>query len=265
MSPRLLIVESDEHAGRFLAHAFAAVAFEVDWVADTSAARRLLASRTFAVVALGEGPTPEGLWPGLETLAHRAHLVTVLRVTFGAVVRQSLFVPALPAHGTAAASATPLALAKAETAMSVAAADRRGRRAAVDCRVALLPSRAATLNGVPAPRLSCKEYRLLELLTRKPGALVSREAMQEVLYRWGEEVGPTAVEAHVSGIRKKLGTCLIENVRGLGYRLSACNPRASHAPNRQRKSERDLQCPDRSPSACMEIASYFDALAGAKE
>jgi hypothetical protein len=49
--------------------------------------------------------------------------------------------------------------------------------------------------------------------------LVSRDALKLALYRWGESVGPTAIEAHIASLRKKLGGDAIENVRGVGFRL----------------------------------------------
>lgn len=265
MVPRLLLVECDVQAGRGLCHALVAASFDVDWVADASAARSLLAKGTYSVIVLGEGPTPEGLWAGLERIAHRPQEVTVLRTTCGVVERQSLVVPSLPAEAGPVTTATPHALEQAEAAVSIASAHPASRHMAVDCQVILLPGRVAAVNGASLQKLSCMEHRLMELLSRRPGAVVSREAMQETLYRWGEKVGPTAIEAHLSGIRRKLGRHFVENVRGLGYRLSARRSSDADEAQGRPKLGRESESRGRSAIATVEIMGYFSALAATKE
>jgi two-component system response regulator QseB len=41
--------------------------------------------------------------------------------------------------------------------------------------------------------------------------------LEEKLYSWRDEVNSNAVEVYIHGLRKKLGSELIQNVRGLGY------------------------------------------------
>ena len=67
--------------------------------------------------------------------------------------------------------------------------------------------------------LSPKEFALLQLLMERPGTILSRERIEERLYGWGEEVESNAVEVHVHGLRRKLGTDFILTVRGVGYRV----------------------------------------------
>jgi two-component system response regulator QseB len=67
--------------------------------------------------------------------------------------------------------------------------------------------------------LTAKEFALLEALLRNPGAVLSRERLEESIYSWGEEVGSNAVEVHLHNLRRKLGSNLIRNVRGVGYRI----------------------------------------------
>jgi len=263
--PRLLLVECDVHTGSRLCDALEAAAFDVDWVADASAARSLLAKTSYSVVVLGEGPTPESLWAGLETIAHEPLEVAVLRPSCGVFERQSLVVPSVPPDGRAASRATPHALAQAEAAVTTALADLDDRKSAVDCHVVLLPGRVAAVKGASLLKLSCMEHRLMELLTRRPGALVSREAMQETLYRWGERVGRTAIESHLSGIRKKLGRHLVENVRGLGYRLSARGASEGREAGDHPEICRASGSGGRGPGSSVEITDYFSALAVTKE
>lgn len=54
----------------------------------------------------------------------------------------------------------------------------------------------------------------------RPGAIVAKERLEELLYPMGEEIASNAIEVAVSRLRKKLGAHIIETVRGLGYRLA---------------------------------------------
>ncbi|TWG87472.1 two-component system OmpR family response regulator/two-component system response regulator QseB [Cupriavidus gilardii J11] len=83
--------------------------------------------------------------------------------------------------------------------------------------IALNPStREVTLAGDPV-RLSAREYALLAALLSRPGKVWSVAQLQEKLYGWDDEVGSNTVEVYIHGLRKKLGTGLIRNIRGVGY------------------------------------------------
>src|SRR3546814_5801211 len=69
--------------------------------------------------------------------------------------------------------------------------------------------------------LSRREFAVLEALARRPDHIVSRGAIEEAIYGWQEEVGSNAVEVHIHKLRAKLGTGVIETVRGLGYRIGS--------------------------------------------
>ena len=65
-----------------------------------------------------------------------------------------------------------------------------------------------------------REFAVLEALMQRPGAVLSREKLEESVYGWGEEVGSNAIEVHLHHLRKQLGTASIMNVRGVGYRVT---------------------------------------------
>ncbi|HWJ87704.1 MAG TPA: response regulator transcription factor [Pelagibacterium sp.] len=67
--------------------------------------------------------------------------------------------------------------------------------------------------------LSRREYAILHALMVHPGRILSKSQIEEKLYGWQEEVESNAVEVHIHHLRAKLGTGLIQTVRGLGYRL----------------------------------------------
>ncbi|MBC7137122.1 MAG: response regulator transcription factor, partial [Oceanibaculum nanhaiense] len=77
---------------------------------------------------------------------------------------------------------------------------------------------SVTVAGTAA-ELTAREWAVLELLMRRPGALVSKERIEDALYAFGAEIDSNAVEVYVSRLRKKLGRETIRTMRGLGYRL----------------------------------------------
>jgi len=71
--------------------------------------------------------------------------------------------------------------------------------------------------------LSRTEFALLELLMRRPGSVVSREAIMEGVWGFGAEVEPNTLDAFVRLLRNKVeppGTRrLLHTVRGIGYTM----------------------------------------------
>jgi len=70
--------------------------------------------------------------------------------------------------------------------------------------------------------LTTTEFKILSILAERPGWVFSRD---EILSRlWGDEkaVIDRTVDVHVTNLRKKLGKAgrIIENVRGVGYKLT---------------------------------------------
>lgn len=71
-----------------------------------------------------------------------------------------------------------------------------------------------------AVQLTAREWALLEAFLTRPGQLLSKAQLEEKLYDFDAAVESNTIEVHVSRLRKKLGTDLIETERGLGYRLA---------------------------------------------
>ena len=68
-----------------------------------------------------------------------------------------------------------------------------------------------------AVELPAREFDVLQELMLHAGRVLSREQLQERVYRWGEEVGSNAIDVHVHHLRRKLAPELIRTVRGVGY------------------------------------------------
>ncbi|MGZ4836347.1 MAG: response regulator transcription factor, partial [Terriglobales bacterium] len=71
--------------------------------------------------------------------------------------------------------------------------------------------------------LTAMEYRVLEYLAHRPGAVVSKTELLEHLYDFNWERFSNVIEVYVSGLRRKLEdsgeTKLIHTLRGQGYML----------------------------------------------
>jgi len=77
-------------------------------------------------------------------------------------------------------------------------------------------------NGKPV-NLTAMEYRVLEYLAHRPGAVVSKTELLEHLYDFNWERFSNVIEVYISGLRRKLEDSgdakLIHTLRGQGYML----------------------------------------------
>jgi two-component system response regulator QseB len=83
------------------------------------------------------------------------------------------------------------------------------------------PARVAVTKGGQDVKLSRREFSILRALMDRPGTVLSKSQIEEKLYGWQEEIESNVIEVHVHHLRNKLGTGVIETVRGLGYRMGA--------------------------------------------
>jgi DNA-binding response OmpR family regulator len=73
--------------------------------------------------------------------------------------------------------------------------------------------------------LTATEFRLLEFLMRRPGTVISRNAIVEAVWGFDDEVNDNTVDAFIRLVRRKIDEPdderLIRTVRGVGYSLKA--------------------------------------------
>jgi two-component system phosphate regulon response regulator PhoB len=69
--------------------------------------------------------------------------------------------------------------------------------------------------------LTLAEFKLLELLARQPGVVLSRDRILEGISGYDAVVCDRTVDAHIKSLRRKLGKAkdYIETIRGAGYRF----------------------------------------------
>ena len=77
-------------------------------------------------------------------------------------------------------------------------------------------TKSVEIEGRTLP-LTKREFALLSALLARPGAILSRRALEDRIYGAGEEPESNAVEYLIHALRKKLGAEAIRNVRGLGW------------------------------------------------
>ncbi len=73
--------------------------------------------------------------------------------------------------------------------------------------------------------LTLKEFELLERLVRKPGIVVTRDALLSEIWGYDFDGETRTIDVHVRSLRQKLGKAgeYIETVRGIGYKLGGKN------------------------------------------
>ena len=79
-------------------------------------------------------------------------------------------------------------------------------------------STRVTVDGEPV-KLTGHEFRVLSYLMHHRGRVVSQGELTEHIYAQSADRDSNTVEVFIGRLRKKLGTGVIETVRGLGYRI----------------------------------------------
>ncbi|GAB4205096.1 MAG: two-component system response regulator PrmA [Tibeticola sp.] len=217
---RILLAEDDDLLGAGLRAGLTQQGFQVDWVRDGVAALRELRSGDYQAVVLDLGlPRMDGM-DVLREARSQQEAAPVLVLTARDGLQQRI--EGLDS-GADDYLVKPVDLL--ELAARLRALVRRAHgHASARLRAGPLEiddaARQVWLDG-QAVTLSSREYDLLHLLVLNANRVLSRERIEQQLYRWGTEVASNAVEVHVHNLRRKLRPELIETVRGVGYVLRA--------------------------------------------
>lgn len=215
---RLLLVEDDAMIGEAIRTGLRRDGFTVDWVHDGASAERVLRTEAFDLLLLDLGlPGKSGLQV-LQGLRARQQALPVLIITARDAVSDR--VQGLDA-GADDYLVKPFDLDELAARIRALLRRKSGRTEPEieHLGVALNPATHRVTRDGRDIALSPKEFALLQLLMERPGNILSRTQIEERLYGWGEEVESNAVEVHIHGLRRKLGTDFILNVRGVGYRV----------------------------------------------
>ncbi|NJD32689.1 MAG: response regulator transcription factor [Gammaproteobacteria bacterium] len=217
---RLLLVEDDAMIGASLVHGLSDAGYEVDWVRDAVAGAAALDDPSaHYVAALVDWGLPRG--DGVSLIARlrsRGDAIPVLMLT--ARDRLEDRVRGLDA-GADDYLVKPFELQEllARIRSLLRRPPRRAGNAVTVGSLTLDPvSHEAHVEGRRVA-LSAREFALLYALMDAPGAVLSRTQLEDRLYGFDDPVESNAVEVVIHAVRRKLGRAVVENVRGVGWRL----------------------------------------------
>jgi DNA-binding response OmpR family regulator len=216
---RILIAEDDPLIGSFLEKGLRAHGFATFLASDGERAQRLSLTDEFDLLILDMGlPEREGLHV-LQELRARGKKLPVLVLTGR---RERDAVMCLEA-GADDYMTKPFhfeeLLARVRTRLRSTGTEEAHVLTAGDVRLDLKTRRATV--GDRTVELTAREFALLETFLRHAGQVLSRE--QLLSHVWGYSFDPTTnlVNVYVNSLRNKLGSKVIETVRGVGYRLGS--------------------------------------------
>jgi len=215
---RLLLVEDDAMIGEPLLDLLRAEGYAVDWVRDGDMADTALQAQNYDLVLLDLGlPRRDGM-SVLQALRGRKQAMPVLIATARDAVEQRI--------AGLDAGADDYVLKPYEFHELLARIRALLRRASGRAEpvyehlgVSIKPATREVMAHGKEVVLSAREWAVLEPLLARPGMVLSRQQLEEKLYGWKDEISSNAVEVYIHGLRKKLGAELIQNVRGVGYRV----------------------------------------------
>jgi DNA-binding response OmpR family regulator len=214
---RILIAEDDPLISSFLDKGFRKSGFSTFIADDGEQALRLSMTEEFDLVLLDMGlPEREGFHV-LQELRARGKSVPVFVLTG----RGERDVVACLEAGADDYMRKPFHLDELLARVRARIRTKGSQEAQVliagDLRLDLMTRRATV--GERTVELTAREFSLLETLLRHTDQVLSRE--QLLSHVWGYYFDSTTnlVNVYVNSLRKKLGTDVIETVRGVGYRL----------------------------------------------
>ena len=213
---RLLLVEDDLMIGEVVLETLRSEGFAVDWVKDGAMADAAVFTQTYDLVVLDLGlPKKDGL-DVLRSMRARKQRTPVLIATARDAVAQRI--AGLDA-GADDYVVKPYDIDEllARIRAQLRRASGRAEPVYEYGNVTINPAtKEVTVDGANVI-LSAREWAVLEPLLARPGLILSRAQLEEKLYSWKDDVSSNAVEVYIHGLRRKLGSKLIQNVRGVGY------------------------------------------------
>jgi len=215
---RILLAEDDMMLGDGLRAGLRQLGFQVDWVRDGLAAERELMAGDYTAAVLDLGlPLKDGL-DVLQSLRVHKNTTPLLVLTARDAVPDRIRGLDLGADDYVV---KPVDLHELGARLRSLVRRSHGQiQTALQSGDVLLDpaTRQVSLNGA-AVALSTREFDLLHALMLGAGRVLSREQLEQQLYSWGYEVDSNAIEVHIHHLRRKLGTNVIQTLRGVGYSI----------------------------------------------
>lgn len=226
MTKKILVVEDDETTADYIANGLQQNGFVVDLARDGRDGLFHAIDGRYAAIVL------DRMLPGMDGLAAlsamRAAGIETPVIILSALGSTDERVKGLKT-GSDDYLAKPFAFS--ELLARIEALQRRGPAAAEavatslscgDLTMELLTRRVE--RGGARVDLQPREFRLLELLLRNQGQVVTRTMMFEEVWDYHFDPGTNVIDVHISRLRRKIdegaSAPLLHTVRGVGYMLS---------------------------------------------
>lgn len=217
---RLLLIEDDPMIGESLVRGLRDDGYTVDWVRDGAAGLAALkdSQAGFSIAVLDWNlPRQNGL-AVLQSVRAAGNRVPILMIT----ARDGLSDRITGLDGGADDFLVkPFEFAELKARLRSLRRRHDGRVSSEIAHGSLVLdpiTHTARLHEV-AIAVTPREFALLRVLMERPDAVLSRGQLEERLYGWDEGVHSNAIEFLIHGLRKKMGSTIIENVRGVGWRM----------------------------------------------
>ena len=213
---RLLLIEDDIMVGRALVDALTHDGCAIDWISEGQLAEPMMDDAAYAAILLDLGlPGRSGL-ALLRNARARDVRIPIIVVTARDAVADRI--EGLDA-GADDYILKPFEVGELQARLRAVLRRRAGHADSLigTKRLQLdLNSREALFEGERVT-LTAREFSVLRALLERPGAILSREQLEERVYGWDDAVTSNAVEFIIHGLRRRLHSNAIRNVRGLGW------------------------------------------------
>lgn len=215
---RILLVEDDLMIGKSVCTVLKMAHFTVNWVRDGIEAEHALGCENYSLLLLDLGlPRKHGL-EILKSLRQRGNTIPVLILTARDTVEDRILGLNCGADDYLV---KPFDLDELIARMRALLRRNLGQEStelvygeiAIDSLKHEVKLRGVLIN------LSAKEFIIFQALMERPGAVLSRDKLEEKLYGWDDEIASNTIQVHIHNLRKRFGVNIIQNVRGVGYRI----------------------------------------------
>ena len=219
----LLLVEDDSMLAEAICDGARQSAWNIDHVGDAAGARLALVDHAYSAVLLDIGLPGESGLTVLRSLRSRYDPTPVLMLTARGQLSERIL--GLDA-GADDYLVKPFQFDELWARVRAVIRRSQGRVIPVFTHgdIKLDRSRRVVTRGGAEVPLSAHEYRTLLALLERPGHVVTRDHLQDVVYGTASTVESNTIAVFIHQLRRKLGDDLIRTVHGHGYVIGQAQP-----------------------------------------
>lgn len=213
---RILLIEDDSLIGDGIKNGLEKLGFTVDWFSDGNDGHEALLQTGYDAVVLDLGlPGRDGL-SILKDWRAQGYTAPVLILTARGDVDERI---AGLNNGADDYLGKPFFLKEVQARLNALIRRSSGVSAPeIKYReITFNPQTRKTFFNEREITLSPKETALLELLLFNRNKVLSKEAIENKIYSWNDDVSSNAVEVHIHHLRKKLGKDIVKTINKIGY------------------------------------------------